>query len=174
MTLEDKFEKLKLLVFDVDGILTDNTVLMGGDGAEYKEFFIADGLAFYMAKMAGLKLALVSGRYSPATDSRAKELGVDEVFQHSVDKAEIVARLIAKHNLTKEEVCFMGDDLVDLKVMKSVGAKITVPDAAPQIKKVADYVTKKNGGQGAVRELIDMILEAKGIDLESLWDGSDA
>ena len=170
MTIDDKLKKLKLLIFDVDGILTDNTVIMGGNGAEYKQFHIADGLAFYMAKMAGLKIALVSGRYSAATDSRAKELEVDELYQGYTNKADIITELMDKYQLSMDEISFMGDDLVDLQAMKAVGVRVTVGHSPQQIRDRADYITSKEGGKGAVREFIDMVLAAKQIDVEAMWE----
>lgn len=172
--LKEKLKNLKLLVFDVDGVLTDNTVFVGGNETEFKRFHIADGLAFYMAQKVGLKLALVSGRYSPATDSRAKEFNIDEVHQSTTPKPEVVAKLIAKYELKPEEVSFMGDDLVDIQVMKSVGVSVSVPDGAPQTREIADYVTARAGGHGAVREFVDMVLEAKGVDPRSLWEMPNA
>lgn len=168
--MKDRLEKLKLLIFDVDGILTDNTVFMGDEGMEFKQFCIADGLAFYLAKSVGIKLALISGRYSPATVSRAKELRVDELYQDRIDKSEIIKDLMDKYNLGVDEVSFMGDDLVDLQAMEAVGFAVAVPHSPRFIKKRADYVTEAPAGKGAVREFIDMVLEAKKIDIEELWE----
>ncbi len=174
MAFEDKLRKLKLLVFDVDGILTDNSVYMGADGAEFKRFYIADGFAFYLAQQAGLKVALVSGRFSAATDSRAKELSVEDVYQGYGEKSEVVADLLRKYEIGLEETMFMGDDLVDIAVMKKTEVSVTVPDSAPQVRAVADYTTSCPGGRGAVREIVNMILEAKGIDVVELWDSKYA
>ena len=171
MSIDDRLKKIKILIFDVDGVLTDNSVFIGDNGSEYKRFFIADGLAFYMARMAGLKIALLSGRYSPATDSRARELEVDELFQGNIDKAKVINDLMGKYRLNTDEICFMGDDLVDLGAMKVAGVRVSVPSGASQIKAEADYITRHEGGRGAVRELIDMVLTARGFDVKAFWEG---
>ncbi|MCP4632307.1 MAG: HAD hydrolase family protein [candidate division Zixibacteria bacterium] len=170
MEFKKRLEKVKLMIFDVDGILTDNTVFMGPDDVEYKQFYIADGLAFYMAKSVGLKIALISGRYSPATVSRAKELKVDELFQDQHNKDDIIKGLLAKYELNSDEISYMGDDLVDLKAMNVSGFRITVPSAPQLIKDKADYITTNEGGKGAVREFIDMVLESKDVDIKAMWE----
>lgn len=169
MTFEDRLKRLKLLVFDVDGVLTDNSVFMGENRNEYKRFNIADGLGFYMARRVGLELALVSGRYSAATDSRAQELGVIEVHQDIIDKAAAITMLRRKYGLEIDEISYMGDDFIDLKAMDVVGVRITVPHSPRLLQERVDYVTRRKAGDGAAREFIDMVLEARGVDMEEMW-----
>lgn len=164
--LVEKLRKIQLVIFDVDGVLTDNTVLMGNDRTEFKRFNIADGLGTYMAIKHGLHIAFLSGRKSEATLARAKELGVSDVIQTHVNKLDSYAILKLKYNLADENVAYMGNDLVDVGVMKQCGFAAAVPDSPMTVLKNAAYVTKKPGGFGAARELLDMILEAKGIDEE--------
>ncbi len=174
MDFQKRLKKLKLLIFDVDGILTDNTVLMGENGREYKRFNLADGMGFYLARLAGIKIALISGRYSPATDSRAKELGLGDVYQGYLNKVKAIEELTAKYDLSPEEICYMGDDIIDLQAMETSGFCATVPHGAEEIRSIADYITEKEGGNGAARELINLILKAKGIKATELWGANNA
>lgn len=162
--LNIKLKKIKLLIFDVDGVLTDNTVWMGKNGDEYKRFCIADGMAVYIARKAGIPTAFVSGRKSPATTSRAKELGIVDLFQKKGPKSKPFEKLRKKYRVAADEVAYMGDDVIDVAVMKMAGVSATVPHAPSYVKRFADVVTKKQAGTGAAREFVDMILEAKGFD----------
>ena len=164
--LIEKLRKIQLVIFDVDGVLTDNTVFMGNDGVEFKRFNIADGLGIYMAIKHGLRIAFLSGRKSAASLARAKELGVSDVVQSHANKLDSYADLKLKYNLTDENVAYLGNDLVDVGAMKQCGFAAAVPDSPVTVLKNAAYVTKKSGGFGAARELLDMIFEAKGIDEE--------
>lgn len=166
-SVAERLQKIKLVIFDVDGVLTDNTVFIGPDGYEFKRFCIADGLGIYVAKKYGIKVAFLSGRPSPATLERAKELEIDDVFQKPVNKLDFYYHLKVKYKLSDENIAFMGNDLVDLGVMKQCGFAIAVPDSPDSVLKAADYVTKKSGGFGAAREVLDMILEALGINEEN-------
>lgn len=165
--LTQKLKRIELVIFDVDGVLTDDTVLIGPYGSEFKRFSIADGLGTHMAKKHGLKIAFLSGRPSPATQTRARELGVSEVFQGQVDKLTFYNQLKSRYDLNDENVAFAGNDLVDVGVMKKCGLAIAVPGSPPSVLKEADYITKKPGGFGAAREVLDMILHAKGISEEN-------
>jgi 3-deoxy-D-manno-octulosonate 8-phosphate phosphatase (KDO 8-P phosphatase) len=157
-------KKIKLFVFDVDGVLTDNTVWMGRNGAEYKRFNIADGMGVYIARRAGIPTAFISGRPSPATISRVKELGITDFFQKKGPKRIPFQKLLKKYKLDPKEVAFMGDDVIDVPVMEMVGVAATVPHAPEYVKKFADVVTDHQAGMGAAREFIDMVLTAKGLD----------
>ena len=157
-------KKIELFVFDVDGVLTDNTVYMGRNGAEYKRFCIADGMGVYIARRAGIPTAFISGRKSPATTSRAKELGIVDFFQNPGTKRKPYEKLLKKYNLDPGQTAFMGDDVIDVSLMKLVGVAATVPHAPEYVKKYADVVTKKEAGLGAAREFVDMVLKAKGLD----------
>ena len=162
--LDSRMKEIKLVIFDVDGVLTDNTVFIGPDGAEFKRFSIADGLGMHIARKHGIQIAFLSGRPSPATAIRARELGIADIVQEPVDKLTYYNRLKAKYELADDQIAFMGNDLVDLGVMHKCGLAAAVPDSPPEVLESAAYVSKKHGGFGAAREFLDVILEAKGIN----------
>ncbi len=163
-SLKTKLKKIELLIFDVDGVLTDNTVWMGRNGDEYKRFCIADGMAVYIARRAGIPTAFISGRKSPATTARARELGVKDLFQIAGPKRLSFDKLLKKYKLDPQQTAFMGDDVIDIPVMKSAGVSVTVPHAPAYVKKYADIVTNRDAGMGAAREFVDMVLKAKGFN----------
>jgi 3-deoxy-D-manno-octulosonate 8-phosphate phosphatase (KDO 8-P phosphatase) len=147
---------------DVDGVLTDGKLHFASDGAEFKTFNVQDGHGIAMAQRAGLIIGFISGRRSKATARRAKDLDVRLVFQEPVNKMQLVERVKRKHGFGEEEVAFIGDDLVDLPVLRRVGFAVAVANAMPEVKSAAHYVTRRAGGDGAVREVIEMILKARG------------
>ena len=147
---------------DVDGVLTDGKLHFGNDGAEFKTFDVQDGHGIAMAQRAGLLIGFISGRRSKATACRAKDLGVRLVLQAPVNKMQLVERVKRKHGFGDEEVAFIGDELVDLPVLRRVGFAAAVANAMPEVKAAAHYVTRRVGGDGAVREVIEMILKARG------------
>src|SRR5574341_588631 len=160
-SLQKKLRKIKLLILDVDGVLTDNGVYVGSDGNEFKKFNIQDGFGIYLLQLAGVKVALLSGRYSKATESRAQELKIEHVYNGYTDKLKVYQELKEKLSFQDEEVAFVGDDLPDLPVLENVGVPMTVANAQIEVKRVAEYVTKSPGGQGAVREIINLMLKAR-------------
>ncbi len=162
--MKPKLKKIELFIFDVDGVLTDNTVWMGRDGNEYKRFNIADGMAVYIARRAGIPTAFVSGRKSQATTARARELKIKDLFQEAGPKKVPFEKLLKKYKLDAGQAAFMGDDVIDVAVMKMAGISATVPHAPSYVKRYADIVTKRQAGMGAARELVDMVLMAKGLD----------
>jgi 3-deoxy-D-manno-octulosonate 8-phosphate phosphatase (KDO 8-P phosphatase) len=162
-TLKSKLRKIKLLVFDVDGVLTDNTVFIGDGKNEFKRFCIADGMAVYIARRAGIETAFISGRYSVATSKRANELGIKDLYQKAEPKRISFEKIVKKHKLSADQIAFMGDDVIDVPLMKMAGVSATVPHAPEYVKAYADIVTKKQAGLGAAREFVDMILMAKGL-----------
>lgn len=162
-----KLKKVKLLILDVDGVLTDNSVYIGSTGNEYKAFHIQDGFGIYLLQRAAkVKVALISGRYSKSTEFRAKELEIEMVYNGYTDKGKVLEEIKEKTNLDYTEMAYMGDDLPDLPVLKKTSVAITVDNAQAEVKKVCDYVTRNSGGQGAVREVIDLILKAQKVKLE--------
>jgi len=161
--LKTKLKKIKLLAFDVDGVLTDNTVFIGDGKNEFKRFCIADGMVVYLARRAGIETAFISGRYSIATVKRAKELKIKDIYQKAEPKRISFEKLLKKHRLEAGEVAFMGDDVIDVPLMKLAGVSATVPHAPEYVKAFADIVTVKPAGLGAAREFVDMILTAKGL-----------
>ena len=156
--LKHKLAQVKLIISDVDGVLTDGAVYKNDGGDEFKKFSVTDGSGMAMARSANLHIALVSGRYSKVTEIRAKELHIKDLYNGILDKIEPYLELKRKYNLTDEEIAFIGDDIIDLPVMRIIGAPIAVENAIDSVKNVAIYTTTKSGGDGALRETIDLIL----------------
>ena len=146
--------RAKLFISDVDGVLTDGGIYVDEKGRRSRRFSVRDGLAFDMARKAGLRTAIISGKDTGDILSRARELGVDDVRLGVADKLREVKKLAKRHRIDLEEVCYIGDDLTDLEVMREVGCAITVPGAPEELMRAADFVTGAEGGQGAVRDAI--------------------
>ncbi|MFH0913544.1 MAG: HAD hydrolase family protein [Candidatus Omnitrophota bacterium] len=164
--LAEKAKKIKLLMLDVDGVLTDGRIVYDSAGRDMKFFDVHDGLGVYLLKKAGIPTVLVTAKGSRTIKPRARDMGVEEVFEDISPKTAILDKIFKKYKLVRDEICFVGDDLVDLGIMKSVGFPIAVFNAAPEIKQVASYITLKHGGRGAVREVTELILKAQG-----KWEG---
>lgn len=162
-TLKRKLSRIKLFLCDVDGVLTDGSVFIGGE-REFKRFNIRDGLGLVLARRAGLKVGWVSARPSLATKMRAQELKIDFLVQQGdrLSKTGAVEKLLARQKLDWNEVCFVGDDVVDLGPLARAGFGVAVADARPEAMAAADFVTRAAGGRGAVREAVEMILQAQG------------
>ena len=158
--LRTQLAKVKLLLCDVDGVLTDGTVLIGGN-FEAKRFSILDGFGMRLLQREGIKVGWVSNRPSPATEQRAKELRIDFLEQPTGSKVEAVEAILHRAGLGWDEICFVGDDLVDLGVLKRAGFSAVVANGIDEAKAAADYVTQASGGAGAVREVAVMILKAQ-------------
>lgn len=158
-----RIKKLKLLAFDVDGVLTDGSVYYDSNGNEIKKFNTKDGYGIEMATKSGLTVALISGRKSKCVSIRAKELGIKYVYQGVINKKEVINKLIKKLFLKKEEVSFMGDDIPDLQLKENVAIFVSCNDSIEEVKRNADFITSKCGGCGAVREWIDIVLSLQGI-----------
>ncbi|MEI8062479.1 MAG: HAD hydrolase family protein [Verrucomicrobiota bacterium] len=161
-TLRRRLKKIRCLLLDVDGVLTDGKIHFTSTGEEFKSFDIQDGHGIAMALRTGLLVGFVSGRPSKATTKRAADLGVKIVLQAPTNKMELVETVKAEYRLSDDEICFVGDELVDLPVLRRVGLAVAVPNAVTEVKAVAHYITKRTGGNGAVREVIEMILKATG------------
>jgi 3-deoxy-D-manno-octulosonate 8-phosphate phosphatase (KDO 8-P phosphatase) len=159
-TLAAAFKRVRLLLCDVDGVLTDATVFIGEE-REMKQFHIRDGLGLVALRRQGLKVGWISGRPSPATTRRAKELKIDFLKQEKGSKVRVVESLLAKTGFRWDEVCYVGDDIVDLGVLKRAGVAVAVADAVAEARAAADYVTSADGGHGAVREVVERILQAQ-------------
>ncbi len=157
-----KAEKIKIVIVDVDGVLTDGLVVYGNFSDEYRAFNVRDGLGFILLHKAGLKSAIITSKSSRAISRRAKELKIKILLKNSLNKLTALRKILKKFKLKPEEACFFGDDLLDLAALKVVGLSVTVPDACDEIKKTVDYVTKNHGGKGAVREIIEIILKSQG------------
>lgn len=158
-----KAKAVRLVVFDVDGVLTNGSLILGDKGDEYKIFHVHDGLGLVMLREAGLKIAVISARSTPIVAERMAALGIDYVYQGQSDKQTVITELMQKIGVNREETAFVGDDLIDLPAMNQAGLAIAVANAQPLVRQRADWVTEKSGGQGAVREVCEMILSAQGL-----------
>ncbi|HEY3931328.1 MAG TPA: HAD hydrolase family protein [Verrucomicrobiae bacterium] len=162
-SLKKKLARVKLFLCDVDGVLTDGSIFIGGE-KEFKRFNIRDGLGLVLARRAGLKIGWVSARPSAATELRAQKLKIDFLVQQSdrLGKAGAIEKLLAQEKLSWNDVCFVGDDVVDLGPLKRAGVSVAVADGVVEAKAAAHFVTRAAGGRGAVREVVEMILRAQG------------
>ena len=158
-------EQIRLLVLDVDGVLTDGSIIYTDAGEEIKRFHVRDGNGIRMVLQAGIEVALITGRRSEAVAHRAKNLNIAQVFQGVRDKLEILRSLQTELGVTPAETAVVGDDLVDLAIMLSAGLAVAVADAPREVQERSHLVTSIPGGHGAVREVCEILLKAKG-----LWD----
>jgi 3-deoxy-D-manno-octulosonate 8-phosphate phosphatase (KDO 8-P phosphatase) len=159
--LQQRLQKVRLFLCDVDGILTDSSVYMDGN-VETKRFHIPDGLGLRLLQREGVKVGWISARPSLATTQRAHDLKVDFLHQSDTLKVAAVEKILGDTKLSWDDIAYMGDDIVDLGVLKRAGFSATVPHAIPECQKLAHYVTEAPGGDGAVREVVEMILKAQG------------
>ncbi len=154
---------VELLICDVDGVLTDGGLYYDSAGTVSKRFHVQDGLGIAVARRFGLKTAVITGQDSPAVAARMRDLRVDDYFAGAVEKTESYAMLLARHGLLPEQTAYLGDDWVDMPVLRRVGLPMAVADAQPEVKASVRYVTAARGGQGAVREVIRLILHSRGL-----------
>ena len=161
--LRQRAARIKLFLCDVDGVLTDGSIFIGGE-REFKRFNIRDGLGIVVARRAGLKVGWVSARPSPATQLRADELKIDFLVQQGdhISKTGAIEHLLAREKLDWSEVCFVGDDIIDLGPLTRAGLAVAAGDAVAEAKAAAHYTTQAAGGRGAVREAVELILRAQG------------
>ncbi len=164
---EEKLKKIRLIIFDVDGVLTDGRITFGSGNLEIKSFNVRDGHGIKIAKRCGLEVALVTGRTSDVVTRRAEDLGVTYVYQGIWDKKPVLAELLDSLALQPEEVAVVGDDVVDIPLMRRVGVGFTVPEAPEEVRRAARYITGAQGGHGAAREVVELILKA-----QAKWDGA--
>jgi len=162
LTLLERARKARLLMMDVDGVLTDGRIIQDGHGHELKAFDVKDGHGIVMAHRAMLRTALISGRESETITRRAEELGIELVFQKIWNKLEVYEKILVDTGLTHDEVVYIGDDLIDIPLLRRVGLAVAVADAVDEVKAAAHLITERPGGQGAVREVIELILRAQG------------
>ncbi len=156
-------KNIKFLILDVDGVLTDGGIILDNEGNEFKSFHVRDGHGIKMLMRAGIKIAMITGRHSKVVERRAQELGITDVFQKCHDKRVAYRQLAKKYSLSDSEIAYIGDDIVDIPLLKSSGLSVVVADADDEVKAVAMMITKRRGGRGAVREVCDFILKAKGL-----------
>jgi 3-deoxy-D-manno-octulosonate 8-phosphate phosphatase (KDO 8-P phosphatase) len=162
LTLLERARKTRLLIMDVDGVLTDGKIIQDRHGHEVKVFDVKDGHGIVMAHRAKLRTGLISGRESETITRRAEELGIALVFQKVWNKLEVYEKLLMDTALTHDEVAYVGDDVVDIPLLRRVGLAVAVADAVDEVKAVSHFITQRPGGQGAVREVIELILRAQG------------
>lgn len=160
--LARKAARIRLLLFDVDGVLTDGRILLHADGSESKLFSIRDGTGIVWAQRAGIAVGLLSARHSPATAARALQLGIRIVRQQPGDKLEMYRELLQEEHLDDDAVAFMGDDVLDLAVLARVGLSAAPANAAPEVLSRVDWVSGRAGGDGAAREFVELILRSQG------------
>jgi 3-deoxy-D-manno-octulosonate 8-phosphate phosphatase (KDO 8-P phosphatase) len=161
-----KASRIKLILFDVDGVLTDGTVLVHANGTESKRFNIRDGIAMVWAQRVGLKVGFLSARTSPTTPHRAAQLGITIVYHGVASKVDTFDTIVGDMCIQDEEVAYMGDDIVDLAVLARAGLSAAPRDAAEEVRTRVDFVAASPGGHGAARELIELIMRA-----QNTWDG---
>ncbi len=161
---------IKLLVFDIDGTLTNGKITYDANGVETKSFDVKDGMAIEAwTKKFGFKAAFITGRNSPIVDRRGAELGVEYIYQGVKDKTIILDEILKKENLTLANVAAIGDDLNDIKMLQSVKLSFCPSDASDEVKNIVSFVSKKSGGNGAAREMIEAVLKSHNLELKSLW-----
>src|SRR3990172_8018881 len=161
-TIRRKAGQVRLAVFDVDGVMTDGTILLGDNGAEFKTFNVHDGLGLVMLQQAEIDVAIISSRNSRAVEKRMLDLGIKHVLQGITDKAQALTELMQKLGIEDKATAYVGDDLVDLPAMSRAGLAIAVASARPEVLARADWITTAPGGHGGVREVCEMLLEAQG------------
>ena len=159
--LRAKLRRIRMVLLDVDGVLTDGGLYYSANGVELKRFHAHDGYGVVRAHRYGLKVGLISGRATPIIDARAKVLGIDDVIQGTEDKVSAMRLLQAKYRFADDEFAFVGDELFDIPLLKTVGFSAAPLNARTEVRKVVDYITTVKGGDGAVREVIDLILAAQ-------------
>jgi 3-deoxy-D-manno-octulosonate 8-phosphate phosphatase (KDO 8-P phosphatase) len=162
MSLDVKIKPIRLVAFDVDGVLTDGGLYLSDSGDEFKRFNSLDGHGLKMLRASGVELAIITGRRSRCVELRAKNLGIQRLYQGVDDKWEAMRSLLAETAIAPEAAAFMGDDVIDLPVMRRVGLALSVPAAPQLVRDHADYVSQREGGHGAVREVCELVMAAQG------------
>ena len=163
---QEKIKHIKLLILDVDGVLTDGKILYNDRGEEIKAFDVKDGHGLKLLMRSGTEVALITGRESKVVLHRARDLGINQVYQKVTNKIEVYEKILRGKKLEDKHVGFIGDDLVDIPVLRRVGFSATVWDAIPEVKEIVDYVASRKGGDGAVREVCELLLK-----VQNKWEG---
>lgn len=169
----DKASKIKLMAFDVDGVMTDGSVTYDENGVEYKTFNVKDGHGLVRVQNAGFITAIITARNNGTVSCRAKNLGITELYQGQKYKLPALEEIMSKYNLSFEQVAYMGDDLPDICILEKVGLACCPADAVDEVKAICDFISSYNGGRGAVRELTDLVLDAQGIKKEYIVSESN-
>jgi 3-deoxy-D-manno-octulosonate 8-phosphate phosphatase (KDO 8-P phosphatase) len=173
MTIAERAKQVRLLLFDVDGVLTDGILIMHADGTESKHFHIKDGAAMVWAQRAGLTVGLLSARTSGATAQRAAQLSIRIVLQGAASKEAAFEQILRDASMDEQNVAYMGDDLLDLPVLARVGLSAAPADAAAEVREAVHWVSAVPGGRGAARELIELVMKAQGLWGRTVADYSD-
>ncbi len=158
----EKAREIRLVIFDVDGVLTDGSLFFGDDGQEYKAFHSRDGHGMKMLQKSGVPIGIITGRNSKVVEHRMNNLGITHVYQGKLDKLPAFEELCTTLGVTAEQVAYVGDDVVDLPILRRVGLAVAVQDAHPLVKQHAHWTTEHGGGRGAARDLCELILSAQG------------
>ena len=161
--IRESAKKIRMIILDVDGVLTDGSIILDNNGNEFKRFNVRDGHGIRMLIKAGIEGVIITGRKSEVVLRRAEELGITEVHQGVFNKVSVYEKILSKYNLKDEEVAFMGDDIVDIGILRRVGLSAVPADADEGVMRWASFVSAKMGGRGAVRELTNLILDSSGL-----------
>jgi 3-deoxy-D-manno-octulosonate 8-phosphate phosphatase (KDO 8-P phosphatase) len=161
-----KIKEIKILILDVDGVLTDGRIFIDDSGNELKGFNVRDGHGIKLVIRGGIEVIFLTGRKSRVVEHRARDLGVEEVYQKALNKKEVLDQILKEKKVSAVTVAYIGDDIVDIPVLKKAGFSVAVADAHEDVKKIVDYITRMKGGEGAVREICEIILKVQGT-----WDG---
>lgn len=153
---------VKMVIIDVDGVLTDGKIILDSNGIESKAFYVQDGAAITYLHRSGIKTAIISGRESKVVELRAKELCIEDIYLGVHNKLEAYEEIIKKHEIKDSEICYIGDDLIDLPILRKVGFSVAVPNAPAEVKENVSYITNAQGGFGAIREVTEKILRSQG------------
>ncbi len=159
---KERAKGVRLLLLDVDGVLTDGRIIFDGGGNEWKFFNVKDGHGIKLAQRAGLEVGILSGRRSRAVSVRARDLGIQLVVQRALDKGHALEKIMAQRHIQPQQICYVGDDVVDIPVFSRVGFAVAVADGVAEAKAMAHYVTVARGGKGAVREVCEILLKSQG------------
>ncbi len=162
MDIQERARKIRLLILDVDGVMTDGRIIYDNFGDEFKVFDVQDGYGIALWCRAGLKSAIITAKKSRIVSRRAKTCHITKIFQGARDKGAVYEKVLKIFKLRDEEICFIGDDLIDIPVMKRAGLAVAVPYSREEVKSLAHYVTKANAGRGAIREVVELILKSQG------------
>ncbi len=160
-TVKEKIKRIKVLVMDVDGVLTEGKLIFDGEARELKAFNVQDGYGIVILQRSGIKTAIITAGDSKVVKVRADYLHINKLYSGAYPKIDSYEKLLKFFKVKDEEVCYAGDDLTDCQILKRVGFSVAVKNAVPEIKKVADYITKRSGGDGAIREVIELILKTQ-------------
>jgi 3-deoxy-D-manno-octulosonate 8-phosphate phosphatase (KDO 8-P phosphatase) len=158
----ERAKRIKVLLLDVDGVMTDGRIIYGIKGEEIKNFDVNDGLGIILVKRAGFKCAILTAKGSKVVAKRAKELKIDKVYKDFHYKIKALGPICSEFKVTEEEICFIGDDVIDAPILKRVGLAVCPPNAMDEVKALAHLITQKPGGRGAVREVCDLLIRAQG------------